>query len=168
MRVWLVRCEEFARPVIILARRRPTLASLKVVFAVSYDQVRRFHVFGHAMNVDDIEELFERLDRSKFRQRFRLGKRERDYLTAKGLEVIMSHGADFVVQRLAPAFPENDGKQTPMRNHPVFVAQHATATCCRGCLEKWHGIPKGRALSPKEQEHVLRVIERWIRGQTER
>ncbi len=29
------------------------------------------------------------------------------------------------------AEPRNDGKQTPFRGHPVFTAQHATATCCR-------------------------------------
>ncbi|WP_251023391.1 DUF4186 family protein [Streptomyces sp. ISL-10] len=29
---------------------------------------------------------------------------------------------------------------------PVFVAQHATATCCRTCLERWHVVPAGRAL----------------------
>ena len=49
-----------------------------------------------------------------------------------------------------------------MRGHPVFVAQHATATCCRGCLEKWHGIPKGRALTENEQRYVAGVLMRWI------
>jgi predicted Fe-S protein YdhL (DUF1289 family) len=44
----------------------------------------------------------------------------------------------------------------------VFVAQHATATCCRGCLEKWHAIPAGRELTDAEQAHVVRAIERWL------
>jgi hypothetical protein len=57
--------------------------------------------------------------------------------------------------------PINDGKQTPMRGHPVFIAQHATATCCRGCLEKWHAIP-GRALSEPEQRYMVQVIHRWL------
>ena len=65
-------------------------------------------------------------------------------------------------QRLAPAEPMNDGKQTPMRGHPVFIAQHATATCCRGCLEKWHAIPHGRALSEQEQRYVVQVIHHWL------
>jgi Domain of unknown function (DUF4186) len=47
----------------------------------------------------------------------------------------------------------------------VFIAQHATATCCRGCLAKWHGIGKGRPLHPAEITHVTAVIERWLRKQ---
>jgi hypothetical protein len=114
----------------------------------------------------DLDELFEALKRSEFRSRFRLGGKEAMYLKAKGLETILEHARDFVAQRLAPAEPANDGKQTPMRNHPVFVAQHATATCCRGCLEKWHRIPKGRALSDREVQYVVDVIRRWLVGQS--
>ncbi|PBD57139.1 glutaminase [Klebsiella pneumoniae] len=84
------------------------------------------------------------------------------YCLDKGPEVIDRHAADFIRQRLAPAAPINDGKQTPMRGHPVFIAQHATATCCRGCLEKWHAIPHGRALSEPEQDYIVQVIHRWL------
>ncbi len=92
----------------------------------------------------------------------RLGGKERQYCLDKGPEVIDRHAADFIRQRLAPAAPINDGKQTPMRGHPVFIAQHATATCCRGCLEKWHAIPHGRALSEPEQDYIVQVIHRWL------
>ena len=112
---------------------------------------------------DDLSELFDRLGRSEFRSRFRLRGRELEYLRRKGLGVVLEHAADFVDKRLAPAHPANDGKQTPMGNHPVFVAQHATATCCRGCLQKWHAIPKGRPLTGAEKEYVLQVIETWLR-----
>jgi len=111
---------------------------------------------------DDLGELLERLRRSEFRSRFRLRGRELEYLRRKGLEVVLEHAADFVEKRLAPARPANDGKQTPTGNHPAFVAQHATATCCRGCLAKWHGIPKGRPLNGAEKEYVLRVIGAWL------
>jgi len=77
----------------------------------------------------------------------------------------MAHAAEFVERRLAPAYPVRDGKQTPMRGHPVFVAQHATATCCRGCLEKWHGLPRGRPLSEAEQLYVVDVLDRLLRKQ---
>lgn len=106
--------------------------------------------------------LFARLARSKFRSRFHLGARERDYALAKGREVIAGHARDFIAARLAPAAPANDGRQTPMRGHPVFIAQHATACCCRGCLAKWHRIPRGRALSEAEQNHVAKVLMRWL------
>ncbi|NQT17259.1 MAG: DUF4186 domain-containing protein [Planctomycetes bacterium] len=110
----------------------------------------------------DPDALLAALARSKFRSRFRLGAKEADYLQQKTLPVVLEHGRQFVLQRLAPAEPVNDGRQTPMRGHPVFLAQHATATCCRGCLAKWHGIAKGRPLQPEEIDYIVSVIERWL------
>ena len=115
-----------------------------------------------------LDEIFARLPHSSFRSRFRLGERERIYLEAKGLPTILAHAGDFIEWRLAPAHPENDGKQTPMRGHPVFIAQHATATCCRSCLAKWHQIPAGRALSEADIEHIILAIERWLRSELAR
>jgi len=113
-----------------------------------------------------ISDVLAALRRSAFRRRFKLRGKEAEYLEAKGFDVIMRHARDFIEKRLAPASPLNDGRQTPMRGHPVFVAQHATATCCRSCLAKWHGIPKGRCLTPGEEEYVLGVIEQWLAGET--
>ncbi len=110
-------------------------------------------------------DIFSRLSKSPFRSRFKLSPKDTAYVTTKGLETIKKHAEDFISQRLAPADIENDGKQTPMRNHPVFVAQHATACCCRGCLEKWHHIPKGRVLTPDEQSYIVEVIMCWISRQ---
>lgn len=109
-----------------------------------------------------IDEAFRRLARSAFRRKFRLEGRERAYLETWGLPHVMKQGRDLITQRLAPAEPRNDGRQTPWRNHPIFVAQHATATCCRGCLEKTHEIAKGYALTADELAYVLQVIERWL------
>ena len=108
-------------------------------------------------------DLFERLAQSKFRSRFHLNEAERRYAEKEGEETLRSHAHEIVAKRLAPADIPNDGKQTPMSGYPVFVAQHATATCCRGCLAKWHGIEKGRELSMKEQDYVVDVLMRWIR-----
>ena len=113
----------------------------------------------------DLDQVFEKLARSSFRRRFRLRATEKDCLEKKGLETVLQHGEKFIEERLAPANPLNDGKQTPMRNHPIFVAQHGTATCCRGCLEKWHGIPKGYALTSAEKVYVLSVLRRWLISQ---
>lgn len=114
----------------------------------------------------NLDPLFSALARSPFRMRFRLGAKEQAYLADKGMPAILDHAAYFVAQRLAPADPVKDGKQTPMRGHPAFIAQHATATCCRGCLAKWHGIAKGQALSREEQAHVVAAIARWLEGQS--
>lgn len=109
-----------------------------------------------------LERLFARLDGSPFRKRFRLSARERAYRDDKGTATIAGHAADFVETRLAPAAPTNDGRQTPFRGHPVFVAQHATATCCRTCLAKWHGLPAGRPLDEAERAYVVAVLMAWL------
>ncbi len=113
----------------------------------------------------DIDAIFARLATSPFRRRFRLGPQDRGYLERKGLPVILDHARDFIDKRLAAAEPTNDGKQTPFRGHPVFVAQHATATCCRSCLAKWHGIPRGHPLEAQEKAHIVAVLERWLQTQ---
>lgn len=118
------------------------------------------------MNREDA--LFERLAQSPFRRRFHLGAKERSYCIEKGPAVIDQHAADFVAKRLADAEPKNDGKQTPMRGHPVFIAQHATATCCRGCLAKWHGIAAHQPLSVHHQTYIVRIIHRWLLGEMNR
>lgn len=113
----------------------------------------------------DLDALFEALSRSAFRRKFRLQGRDSAYLQDKGLAVILAHARDFIAKRVAMKSPENDGKQTPFRGHPVFVAQHATACCCRGCLAKWHRIPQGRALTADEQAYIVSVLERWLQNE---
>lgn len=109
-----------------------------------------------------IEELFKRLNRSKFRNSFHLKEKDIIYSKNKGYREIEKHAFDFINKRLAPHTIPNDGKQTPMKGHPVFIAQHATATCCRGCLEKWHGISKNKELSAEEQKYIVKIIMIWI------
>ena len=113
----------------------------------------------------DKDELFAALARSKFRSRFRLGAKETSYVNEKTLAVVLEHARRFVGERLADAQPQNDGRQTPMRGHPIFVAQHATATCCRGCLAKWHRIPAGQPLTPEEIDYIIAVLARWLFAQ---
>ena len=113
----------------------------------------------------DVEEVLSSLSHSPFRSRIHLQGKELDYLRRKGMSQVLEHAAEFIEKRLVPASPANDGKQTPWHNHPVFVAQHATATCCRGCLQKWHQIPKGRALTAEEQKYIVEVIRSWLSKQ---
>lgn len=116
---------------------------------------RLLHAYNHSS-------LFERLKASAFRSRFHLSVHDRQYITQRGMETICRHAEDFVTRRLAPACIPNDGKQTPMRGHPVFIAQHATGCCCRGCLAKWHHIAASRPLTAEEQQYVLSVLMTWI------
>ena len=109
------------------------------------------------------EQLKIRLAQSKFRSRFRLKKPELKIIAERGLEEVAHQCRCFLETRLAPAFPPNDGKQTPMRGHPCFIAQHAAGICCRGCLQKWHGIPSGRELTAEELDYLTAILMCWIR-----
>lgn len=109
-----------------------------------------------------IEEILKRLNTSKFRNSFHLKEKDRIYIKEKGMDVIERHAYDFVKNRLAGKIILNDGKQTPMKGHPVFISQHATATCCRECLSKWHKIEKNKELSKEEISYIVQVIIAWI------
>ena len=115
----------------------------------------------------NLEDLFERLSQSKFRSGFHLKEKDKKYVLDKGGDKIREHARDFVSQRLAPAVIPNDGKQTPMKGHPIFIAQHATACCCRGCLEKWHHFPRGKELTEEQQDYVVDVLMEWVGRQME-
>ncbi len=110
-------------------------------------------------------ELFNRLGHSKFRSKFSLKEKDYEYIEKKSLPVIREHAYDFIGKRLAPEVIPNDGKQTPWRGHPVFVAQHATGCCCRECLFKWHKINKGKELTKEQQDYVVDVLMTWIENQ---
>jgi hypothetical protein len=115
--------------------------------------------------VPDLVEIDDRIDRASarpFGRRFHLRGRERATAEQRGPQTMRAHAAEIIADRLAPAEPRNDGRQTPYRNHPVFVAQHATGTCCRSCLETWHAIAKGHRLDRDERAYVVEVIGRWI------
>ena len=109
--------------------------------------------------------ILERLNMSKFRSSFHLSKKLKEYVNEKGLDKIEEHAYDFINNRLKPSIIENDGKQTPMKGHPIFIAQHACACCCRGCLEKWHKIPKGRELTKEEVDYIVRLLMLWIKNE---
>lgn len=120
------------------------------------------------MNNNYIQEKLNALSKSKFRSSFHLKQKDIDYINEKGVDTIREHARDFIAKREAPAVIPNDGKQTPMKGHPVFIAQHATATCCRECIRKWHKIQPGRELSQVQQEYLVDVIMTWIQKEMEK
>lgn len=109
-----------------------------------------------------IDEALAELQKSSFRAKFHLTEKDKQYVKDKSMNTVREHAADFVRQRLAPAVIPNDGKQTPMRGHPVFIAQHACACCCRGCLNKWYKVPIGTELTENQQERIVNLLMAWI------
>lgn len=117
--------------------------------------------------MNNIQVVLSNLSESKFRTSFHLKEKDIIYIKEKGLPTIESHAYDFINKRLKDITNVRDGKQIPMKGHPVFIAEHATATCCRGCLEKWHHIPKDRILNDKEVTYIVSVIMTWINKEIE-
>ncbi len=113
------------------------------------------------------KQALEKLSRSRFRSRFYLSEADKAYIRKVGMETIRTHAVRFVAERLSPAEPLHDGKQTPMRGHPVFIAQHATACCCRKCLQKWYRVPMHMPLSALQQEKIVGLILAWLQMEME-
>ena len=114
----------------------------------------------------EIEDLLSSLGNTKFRGSFHLNNKMKEYVQDKGYEKIESDACDLIIKRIAPKDIKNYGKQTPMKQvHPVFIAQHATGTCCRGCLERIHHIEKGRELNREEVDYIVKTIMIWIKNE---
>ena len=111
------------------------------------------------------DKAFQKLAKSKFRDRFKLDAADKTYIERVGIQTIRRHCTDFIRTRLAPANPPNDGKQTPMRGHPVFKAQHACACCCRDCMAKWWKVPKNVAIPEERQTRLVDFLMDWIERQ---
>ena len=109
-----------------------------------------------------INNKLDELSKSKFRSSFHLRKYMREYIKEKGYKELSQHAYDILNKNIRPAYPKNDGKQTPMKNHPVFIAQHATACCCRSCLYKWHHIDKGIELTDNQINYLVMLVIKWI------
>ena len=108
--------------------------------------------------------ILDSLSKSKFRSSFHLNKKMKDYVSEKGIDNIRQHAYEIINKRLKPKEIINDGKQTPMRQvHPVFIAQHACACCCRGCLYKWHKIDMNKELSDEEVNYIVDILMMWIK-----
>ena len=143
---------------------RPLLLNLRTVqlvfpFAVQPENLVR------TVPLPEWPALRARLAKSRFRSRFHLSDADRAYIARLGWDTLAAHAEKIVRERLAPAEPRNDGRQTPMRGHPVFLGQHATATCCRGCLAKWHGIVPGRPLTDGEIARIVSILLAWMKEQ---
>ncbi len=109
-----------------------------------------------------VTDALKKLEKSKFRSSFHLAESDIQYINEKGLETVRAHAFDIISKRLSPAVIQNDGKQTPMKGHPVFVAQHACACCCRSCLCKWYKVPRNKELSNAQQEKIVNLLMAWI------
>lgn len=106
--------------------------------------------------------LLEKVAESDYRAEIDLGPEDMDYVNSRGFDMMVRHAHDFVERRLGPARPRNEGKQTPLKGHPLFLAQHATGADSRAALSEYHGIAEGKKLSRQQMDYVTDVVLRWL------
>ena len=94
-----------------------------------------------------------RLKKSKFRREIGLNEDEIEKIKEEAFEILA---------RKIRVKLKNDGRQTPWRGHPVFPAMHATATCCRKCIKKWHNLTEEKKLTDEEIGVFSNLIFVWM------
>lgn len=85
-----------------------------------------------------------------------------NYAIRKGRVGMLAAADNRIRHAIGPAEPAYDGRQTAMSGNPLFYAQHATATCCRKCVEYWHGIAQGKALTEEEISYCTGLVNKFI------
>lgn len=119
----------------------------------------------HRRDPADVQHTFDALKHETIRHHF--FHREVDdgalrHAQRKGRIALKEAARTRLEKYLAPAEPARDGRQTPLEGNTIYYAQHATATCCRTCLEYWHAIPKGRALSKTELNYCTTLVNLFL------
>lgn len=107
-------------------------------------------------------DIFRRLNCSKVCCKFKLKDDQWDYLAKRGFDSILLEGRTLIVKIFSEEAKHHSCKVAPVQNHPIFTALHATGTCCRSSLEKWHKIPKNKELREKDIFYILLVVKEWI------
>lgn len=106
--------------------------------------------------------VLDKLAKSTFRTSFKLKEKDKKYVNEKGMDTIRKHAYDFVNRNIRVKL-EKDGKQTPTHGHPIFIGEHATATCCRKCVYKWYGIRENRELTNEEVDYFVDILMEWVK-----
>jgi hypothetical protein len=138
------RCRECGAELVDWARvrRREIKDAEHTVAALQFELIR--HHFWH-------------LPLSEYAENYAIRKGK------DGLRMSVRHQLEKAIG--SPIHPRQ-GRQTPRENSPkataVHYAQHATATCCRPCLEEWHGIEPGANVNPIELEYLTDLVMLYI------
>lgn len=119
----------------------------------------------HACNLDDVEHTFDELRRELVRHHFfhvDIDQKARNHARRKGRRALYAD-AHRRLQRYVGREPDAyDGRQTPFEGNTIYYAQHATAACCRKCIEYWHGFPIEGELAPVQLDYLYQLVVRYL------
>jgi hypothetical protein len=116
-------------------------------------------------DLGDTRNTFRSLEKELIRHHFwhkPIGEAVMAHARRKGGVLLREAAAHRLRQSVGSANPPRDGRQTPMDGNIIYFAQHATACCCRTCMEYWHAIPKGRELSDEEIAYFTELVMLYV------
>lgn len=119
----------------------------------------------HHRDTGDVIHTFQSLQNEMIRHHFfhrPVDDTAMRHAQRKGRDQLKDAARDRLRKYLAVAEPPRDGRQTPLEGNAIFYAQHATATCCRTCLEYWHDIPRGRPLTDAEYNYCVSLVDLFL------
>jgi Domain of unknown function (DUF4186) len=119
----------------------------------------------HARDASDIAHTFDALKQEFIRHHFwhkTIDDTADKHARRKGRILLTAAATKRIRSSVARAEPVRDGQQTPLSGNILYYAQHATACCCRTCMEYWHDIPKGRELADAEVQYFAELMMRFV------
>ncbi|WP_220669707.1 DUF4186 family protein [Paraburkholderia fungorum] len=119
----------------------------------------------HERDGGDVQHTFDELQHEYIRHHFwhkAIDEKATLHARRKGRTALIASVRRRVETSVGRATPYRDGQQTPMEGNVLYYAQHATASCCRTCIEYWHGIPKGRELTHDEIGYLTALIIQFL------
>lgn len=120
----------------------------------------------HKNNIKDAKFIFQSMKNELIRHVYWHTPIEKDAIdnalkSSKG--ELRIHAKKVLKSKIGSSHNVWDGRQTPMTgNEIVNYAQHATATCCRKCLEYWHNIKKEQDLTEEQLEFCTDLVMLYI------
>jgi Domain of unknown function (DUF4186) len=119
----------------------------------------------HDRSLDDVAFTFSQLRRERIRHHFwhlAFDEKALNHATRKGRRALNEAARQRIETSVARAGMAFDGRQTPRSGNTLYYAQHATACCCRRCIEYWHAIPADRDLDADEVRYLTSLVISYL------
>ena len=123
----------------------------------------------HRGEIEDAQYTFEAMRYELIRHRFwhiPFSEYASNYAHRKGKSALWLAARNTIIKAVANPSHPAQGRQTPRENKPtanaIHYAQHATASCCRLCLEEWHGIARDQPLTPDQVGYLTQLAMLYI------
>ena len=120
----------------------------------------------HQRDLKDVAHTFQMIKYEFIRHHFwhvEIDQKAVNHALRKGREGMRTAVEKRIRRSVSDASPPYDGRQTPKSGNSIYYAQHATATCCRKCIEEWHDVPRGVALTDEEVVYFTNLVMLYIK-----